>query len=76
MEEEHATDVDTSDLATKNDFIVLKAEVEKLDINRFVNVLTGLNDLKTKVDELDVGELETLPVDLKKLKDVVDKKSC
>ena len=54
----------------------MKAEVEKLDINRFVNVLTGLNDLKTKVDELDVAELETLPVDLKKLKDVVDKKSC
>ena len=54
----------------------MKAEVEKLDINRFVNVLTGLNDLKTKVDELDVAELETLPADLKKLKDLVDKKSC
>ena len=52
----------------------MKAEVEKLDINRLVNVLTGLNDLKTKVDELDVGELGALPVDLKRLKDVVDKK--
>ena len=53
----------------------MKAEVEKLDINRLVNVLSGLNDLKTKVDELDVGELGALPVDLKRLKDVVDKKS-
>ena len=46
----------------------MKAEVNKLDIN----VLTSLNNLKTKVDDLDVGKLKTVPVDLKKLSDVVD----
>ena len=34
----------------KKDFIALKADVEKLDINKLVNVLTSLNNLKTKVD--------------------------
>ena len=29
---EHVTDVDTSDLAAKTDFIALKAEVDKQDI--------------------------------------------
>ena len=31
-----------------------------------------MNNLKTKVDDLDVGKLKTVPVDLKKLSDVVD----
>ena len=47
----------------------MKAEVDKLD---FVNVPTGLNDLKTKVDDLDVGKLKTVPVDLKKISGVVN----
>ena len=38
-----------------------------------VNVPTSLDNLKTKIDELDVGKLKTVPVDLKKLSDVVDK---
>ena len=41
---EHATDIDTSDIATKKDFISLKAEVEKLDINKLTNVPTSLNN--------------------------------
>ena len=69
---EHATDIDTSDLAAKKDFIALKAEVDELDINKLVNVPTSLNNLQTKVDDLDVGKLKTVPVDLKKLNDVVD----
>ena len=69
---EHATVIDTSDLAAKKNFIALKAEVDKLDINKLVNVPTGLNNLKTKVDDLDVGKLKTVPVDLKKLSYVVD----
>ena len=60
---EHATGVDTSDLAAKKAFIALKAEVEKLDFNKFVNVPTSLNDLKTKVDDLDVGGLKNVPID-------------
>ena len=34
---EHWYGVDTSDLATKNDFVVLKAEGNELDINKLVN---------------------------------------
>ena len=56
---DHAADVDTSDLAVKKDFIALKAEVDKLDISKLVNVLTSLNNLKTKVDDTDVGKLMT-----------------
>ena len=58
----HASGVDTSDLAAKKDFIALKAEVDKLDINKHVNVSTSLNNSKTKVDDLDVGKLKTLPI--------------
>ena len=38
-----------------------------------VNVLTSLNNSKTKVDELDVSKLKTVPVNIKKVRDVVDK---
>ena len=69
---DYATVVDISDLAAKKDFIALKAEVDKLDINNLVNVPSSLNNLKTKLDDLDVGKLKTVPVDLKKLNDVVD----
>ena len=31
-----------------------------------------MNNLKTKLDDLDVGKLKTVPVDLNKLRDVVD----
>ena len=68
---EHATGIDTSYLAAKKDFIALKAEVDKLDINKLTNVPTSLNNLKRKVD-IYVGKLETIPADLKKLSDVVD----
>ena len=64
-----AKSVDTSDLAAKKDFIALKAEVEKLDIN---NVQNSLNNLKTKVDNLAVGKLKTVPADSKNLKDLVN----
>ena len=49
------TSVDTSNLAAKRDFIALKAEVGKLDINKLVNLASGLNNFNTKVDDLDVG---------------------
>ena len=69
---EHPTCVDTSDSAAKKDFTALKAEVDKLDINKLVNVPTSLNNLKTKVDDLDIGKLKTALIDLKKLSDAVD----
>ena len=45
----------------------MKAEAEKWDVNKTVNVPTGLNDLKRKANNLYVGKLKTVPVDLKKL---------
>ena len=49
----------------------MKAEVEKVDINELVNVPISLNILKPKVDYLGVGKLKTIPVDMKKLSDLV-----
>ena len=42
----------------------MKAEVEKLDFAKFVNVPTSLNILRTEVDDLDVGKLRSVTVDL------------
>ena len=69
---DNATGADTSALAAKKDFIASKAEFVKLDIAKLVNVSTSLNKLKTKLNDLDVGKLETVPVNLKKLSDVMD----
>ena len=52
--------------------MALKAEVEKLDINKLNNVSIGLNNVKTKVNDLDVGKMKTVPVDLKKSSDWLD----
>ena len=52
-----------SDLAAKKGFIALKAEVDKLEINKLANVPNSLNNLKTKVNDLDVGELKTVSVE-------------
>ena len=60
----HAAGIDISDLAATKDFISLKAEVDKLDITKPVNVLTSLNNLKPKLDDIDVGKLKTVSVDL------------
>ena len=69
---EHAIGNDKSNLTAEKDCVALKAEVDKLDINKLTNVPTTLNNLKKKVDDLDIGKLKTVPVDLKKLSDVVD----
>ena len=69
---DHVSGVDTSDLAAKKGFIALKVDVDKLDINKLVNVPTSLNNFLKKVDDLDDGKWQTVPVDLKKLSDVVD----
>ena len=58
---DNATDVDKSDLAAKKDFMALKAEADKLEINKLANAPTSLNKLKTKVDDLDVDKLKTVP---------------
>ena len=50
----------------------MKAEVDKLDINKLVNGPNSLNNLKTKIDNLNIGKLKAVPVNLKKISDVVD----
>ena len=60
-------------MAAKRNFIALKAEVDKLDINTLVTVPTGLNTLKTIVDYFDVHKLKTVPEDVKNLSKVVKK---
>ena len=51
----------------------MKARVDKLDINKLVNVPTDLINLKTKVNDLDDEKLKTVPTGLKKLSDVASK---
>ena len=60
----------------KKVFFALKADVDKLDINKLANVPTSSNNLKTKVDDLDVGQLKPVSIDLEKLSDAVDKERC
>ena len=75
LRNKNKVEIDLSNYFTKSklehaagvDFIALKAEVDKLDINKLINVPTSLNNLKTKVYDLDVGKLKTLSVDLKKV---------
>ena len=45
---ENATGFDTIDLDAKKIFVALKAEVDKLDIAKLVNVPKSVNNLKTK----------------------------
>ena len=58
----NATSVDRSNSAATSN---VTAEVEKLRINKFVNVQTSLNKLKRTLDDSDVNKLETVSVDLK-----------
>ena len=58
----HARGVNTSDLIAKKDTIALKAEVDKLEINKFVNVTTSLNNLKAMIDDLDVDKKKNVPL--------------
>ena len=50
----------------------MESEVDKLNINKLTNVPTSLNNVKTKANDLDGSKLKTVPLDLKKLSDVVD----
>ena len=49
----------------------LKSDIDKLDIDKLKNVLSGLNSLKSKVYKLDSDKLEATPVDLSKIINVV-----
>ena len=49
----------------------MNAKVDKLDIAKLVNVPNSLNNLNRKLDDLGVSLLKAVPVDLKKLSNVV-----
>ena len=49
----------------------MKAQIDKLDIAKLVNVQNSLNNLKIKVDDIDISKVKTVPVDLKNLSDIV-----
>ena len=61
----NATGVDTSSVAKKVDLANLKSNVDKLDIDKLINIPTNLSYLKSKVDKLDVDDLVPVPVDLR-----------
>ena len=67
----NTTGLDASKLAAKSDLVSLKAEVDKLDIDKLKSVPTNLGNLKSKPEKLDIVKLETTPVDLSKLSNVV-----
>ena len=50
----------------------MEAEFDKLDITKMVNVSTSLKNSEKKVNDLDFVKLKIVPVDLKKVSDVVD----
>ena len=58
----NATGAETS----KVDLVILKSNVDKLDIDKLKNVPTNLNNLKIKVEKLDVDKLVHVSVDLSK----------
>ena len=47
----------------------MKSNVDRLDIDKLKNVLSGLSNLKSKVAKLDVDKLVAVPVDLSKVSD-------
>ena len=49
----------------------MNAKVDKLDIAKLVNVPNSLNNLNRKLDDLGVSLFKAVPVDLKKLSNVV-----
>ena len=51
-----AAEVDTSNFAAKRDFLDLKTEVGKKDIDKPIKVTIGLHNFK-KVDDLDFDKL-------------------
>ena len=55
----------------KSDLVSLKAEADKIDVEKLKIVSDDLSTLKSKVDQLDIGKLETTFIDLSKLSNVV-----
>ena len=66
----NATGTDISKLAAKSDLASLKAEIDKLDVDKLQNIPTNLSNSKSKVDKLDVDKLVPVLVDLSYISNV------
>ena len=58
----NATGIDSSKLGEKSDLASLKAELDKLDVDKLKHEWTNLRDLKNKVDKLDIDKLVPVPI--------------
>ena len=58
-------------LLKKTDFVKLKSNAYKINIDELKNVSGNLTNLRNKVDKLDVDKLVTVPVDFSRISDVV-----
>ena len=67
-----ATDINTLKFAKETDLGNITSDADELRINYLKVVSRILNSLKGKVDKSNVDKLRTVPVDMKKLSDVVD----
>ena len=67
----NATGIDTSGFALKPNLASLKAEVDKIDVDKLKTNLKDLSNLKSKLDKLNIDKLAPVPVDLSKLSNVV-----
>ena len=65
------TRINIPDLALKSNQSKLKAEVDKIDIDKLYIVPNDLSNLKSKVDKLDLDKLVRVPIDLSKLSNKV-----
>ena len=69
----YATKTDTLSLVKKADLPNLKSDQINQILIKLKNLPTNLNNFKSKVDKLDVDKLAPVPVDLRKLSDIVKK---
>ena len=66
----NATGTDISKLAAKSDLASLKAEIDKLGVDKLKNIPTNLSNSKSKVDKLDIDKLVPILVDLSYINNV------
>ena len=67
----NATGIDTSSFRLKPNLASLKAEVDKIDVDKLKTAPKDLSNLKSRVDKLNIDKLAPVPVDLSKLSNVV-----
>ena len=67
----NTTEIDTSKLIAKSDSVSLKAEVDKINVDKLKTAPDDCSILKSKVDPLDIAKLAPVSVDVSKLSNTV-----